>query len=242
MWAVGESDRQGGEFQFGHALRDYDLPASVPGDYTFTVGASNTSTNWAYAQTNGGVWTIEWDSPGGYTGTAALSVSASLSQGGSPTVSLNGVRMSGAMPNGQDSTLSRQAIMSGHRMLSILTADASGIVQGRNTLTFSRASGGGGGMGYDVLVLNVLPRDAVVRRGTLAVDGRVVVNAGDVTVHDVRAQVTAGGAWVSVAPFLRPGESVRVHGVVAASADGGRTVAGLHRGVGGTGGHLRAGQ
>ena len=65
------------------------------------------------AQTQNGTWTVAFtlaSTPP--VGTAVLTVSASLTDGESPTVAVNGVSdgISGDMPFGTDSTLNRQAV------------------------------------------------------------------------------------------------------------------------------------
>ena len=51
------------------------LPSGlVPGDLTFTVGKSNV-TDWYYAQTQGGTWTVAFTLPAALSGTAYLTIS-----------------------------------------------------------------------------------------------------------------------------------------------------------------------
>jgi rhamnogalacturonan endolyase len=80
------------------------------------------------------------------------------------------------MPSGDDSTLSRQAVRSGYPRLSVLTFDATALVKGKNTITFTRAAAGGGnnntGMGYDTVLLEVdvaaAPPAVLVVKATIA--------------------------------------------------------------------------
>jgi uncharacterized protein YfaS (alpha-2-macroglobulin family) len=51
------------------------LPSGlVPGDLTFTVGKSKV-TDWYYAQTQGGTWTVAFTLPAALSGTAYLTIS-----------------------------------------------------------------------------------------------------------------------------------------------------------------------
>ena len=160
LWQIGEVDRTGGEFALAREPRAWELPGRVPGDLTFTVGESEDS-DWFYAQTQAGTWTVRFSLPAAQAGTAFLTVSASLTDGFSPTVAVNGdaTGICGAVPAGTDSTLSRQAVRSGFPKVATLTFDAARLQAGENTVTFSRAAAPGGsndtGMGYDSIILQV---------------------------------------------------------------------------------------
>ena len=143
LWSIGGIDRSGGEFALGHAPRDWYLPGAIPGSLTFTIGQSHEPTDWYYAQTQGGSWTVAFSLPQTYTGTANLVVSASLTQGNSPSVEVNGVSATGRTPSGSDSTLSRQAVRSGYPRLATLTFPATVLRAGANTITFTRSATSG---------------------------------------------------------------------------------------------------
>ena len=130
LWQLGVSDRQGGEFRFGNASRDWDLPTQVPGSTTFTIGTSREGDDWYYAQTAPGTWTIQFALPRTYTGTAHLTVAASLTDSSSPSVTVNGAAITGSVPSGGASTLSRQVIRSGVAAVGRLTFDASRLHSG----------------------------------------------------------------------------------------------------------------
>lgn len=161
LWQIGKADRSGGEMALGDHVRAWLLPGGVPSDLTFTIGSSHEPTDWYYAQTQGGAWTVSFTLSRAYTGTGHLTVSASLTDGFSPVPALNGqsTAFTGAMPSGTDSTLSRQAVRSGYPRLADLTFDAALLKAGQNTLTFTRPAAPGGtnntGMGWDTLILSV---------------------------------------------------------------------------------------
>lgn len=161
LWQLGEADRTGGEFALAREPRDWFLPGLIPSDLTFTIGESNPSIEWFYAQTQGGTWKIQFNLSSAQTGTAYLTISASMTDGYSPTVAINGDAsgINGAVPSGEDSTLSRQAVRSGFPKASVLTFDATRLVIGTNEISFTRALAPGGsnntGMGYDCVKLQV---------------------------------------------------------------------------------------
>ena len=161
LWQIGEADRTGGEFALAREPRGWYLPGRVPGTLTFTVGQSKAGEDWYFAQTQAGTWTVAFDLAAAQSGTAVLTVSASLTDGYTPTVAVNGDAsgLSGALPAGEDSTLSRQAVRSGWPKVGSLSFDAARLRAGANTITFSRTAAPGAsnntGMGYDTVKLQV---------------------------------------------------------------------------------------
>jgi rhamnogalacturonan endolyase len=229
IFQLGKSDRSGGEFALGFKPRAWLLPGEVPGNTTFTVGTSIESEDWYYAQTQGGVWTVSFTLPQAFpSGTAYLTVAASLTDGFSPVPAINGNVISGAMPTGTDSTLSRQAVRSGFPRLSVLTFDSSLLVSGTNTLTFTRNSAGGNnnntGMGYDTVILEVNTTAASGKRDmTVAVTmvqpnqwKLTVKNTSDKVLYDIRM------SSVSVGNFRESGKCIDVIEPIDASDMRGR--------------------
>jgi rhamnogalacturonan endolyase len=160
LWQIGFADQQGGEFALGGNKREWLLPGAIPGELTYTVGTSVDGTDWYYAQTQEGTWTVSFDLPTSYAGTGYLYLGASLTQGDSPAIAVNGRSIDNAAPTGSDSTLSRQAVRSGYFRAVESTFDATLLRAGTNTVTFERPRGPGGsnntGMGYDAVILTVL--------------------------------------------------------------------------------------
>ena len=97
----------------------------------------------------GGTWTVAFTVPTALSGTAHLTVSASLTQGDSPTVAVNGVSsgITGRVPSGGDSTLSRQAVRSGYPRVGVLSFPANMLRAGANTITFTRPRAGNNNTG-----------------------------------------------------------------------------------------------
>lgn len=165
LWQIGKADRFGGEFALATNPTDlshpraYEKPATIPATLTWTVGSSWEPENWYYAQTNAGAWTIAFNLDRTYTGTAFFTVSTSMTQGGAPTVSVNGssTGLSGTIPNNNDSTIARQADRSGFPRRAVISFPASKLVVGSNTIRLNKTSGGGAGTGpgWDTLLLEV---------------------------------------------------------------------------------------
>ena len=165
LWQIGRADRTAGEFALATGSpakpmpRAYEKPAQIPGSLTFSVGADWEPESWYYAQTNPGVWTVSFALDRAYSGTAYLTVSTAMQQGGRPVVAVNGntADIAGSLPSNNDSTIARQADRSGFPRLSTLSFPASLLVVGANTVTFTHgsASAAGTGPGWDTLVLEV---------------------------------------------------------------------------------------
>jgi rhamnogalacturonan endolyase len=204
LWQLGRSDRTGGEYSLAALSparplpREYEKPAVIPGDLTFTVGESWEPTDWYYAQTNPGTWAIRFGLDRAYGGTAYLTVATSMQQRGAPTVAVNGntAAVTGALPDNNDSTIARQADRSGYPRTAILTFPASLLIPGDNeiTLTHGPATAAGTGLGWDTFVLEVdegsAPSPARLSAAVTRSGGRAwlvtVRNVGSGTAHDVR--------------------------------------------------------
>jgi rhamnogalacturonan endolyase len=209
LWQIGRADRNTQEFALAtkspvHSEpRAYEKPGEVPGTLTFTVGESWEPTDWYYAQTQGGTWTVAFTIDRALTGTAYLTVATALQSGGRPTVAVNGNAsvVTGALPGNNDSTIGRQADRSGYPRTVVLTFPASALVVGPNTITFSRGNGapGGNGVGWDTILLEVdedrrpgnaeltAAAELITKEGNSKGTWRITVrNTGDADAHDVR--------------------------------------------------------
>jgi len=178
--------------------REYEKPAMIPGDLTFTMGESWEPTDWYYAQTNPGTWTIRFWLDRAYPGTAYLTVATSMQQRGAPTVGVNGntAAITGTLPDNNDSTIARQADRSGYPRTAVLTFPASLLISGNNeiALTHGSATAAGTGLGWDTFVLEVdeesVPSPARLSATITRSGGRTwlvtVRNVGSGAARDVR--------------------------------------------------------
>ena len=243
IWQIGRSDRTGGEYALAALSparpkpREYEKPSAIPGDLTFTVGQSWEATDWYYAQTNPGTWTIQFQLDRAYTGTGYLTVATSMQQRGAPSVAVNGNTdaIIGTLPNNNDSTIARQADRSGFPRTAVLNFPAGLLVAGGNeiTLTHGPATAAGTGLGWDTFVLEVDEGTTAATAHLLATASRTgssggrtwsvrVRNVGSGPAHDVRLSSVANqdGQAVAVADrdpnrfpvpitdVLTPGESL----------------------------------
>ncbi|KIF78259.1 hypothetical protein QR77_39685 [Streptomyces sp. 150FB] len=245
LWQIGSSDRRSGEFALAtHPIehvhpRDYDKPSRVPGDLTFTIGESWEPTDWYYAQTNPGTWTIDFTLDRPYDGTAHLTVATSMQQGKPPTVAVNGSStvVTNSLPSQNDSTISRQTDRSGYFRQTVLTFPADALKVGHNSITLTRGgtSAAGDGLGWDTFVLEVAepkaPAVAKLRADVMdiseasgaAVCTVRVTNKGRGAAQDVRLTgVALQGRWGTRQPVAVSGRDPRRFPVpvVAALAPG----------------------
>ncbi|MDQ0635055.1 rhamnogalacturonan endolyase [Arthrobacter pascens] len=210
LWQIGRSDRSAGEYALATNSpvmgkpRGYAKPSLIPADLTFTIGQSWEPTDWYYAQTNNGTWTVRFNLDRAFKRTAYLTVATAMQQGGAPSVAVNGnsSAVSGALPGNNDSTIARQADRSGYPRTAVLSFPAELLVAGENSITFTHGAPApaGKGLGWDTLVLEVdegAPSESarleasMVRTFTGAGTSTwevTVRNDGPGTVYDVRIQ------------------------------------------------------
>ena len=99
-WSIGETNRRSDSYRYSNEKRNYIWHTLPPADLEFEIGKSDIHTDWYYAQTKPGTWTIRYkDSPNGKKrilriGIAAASniVSSTSGASGSPilVVGVNG--------------------------------------------------------------------------------------------------------------------------------------------------------
>ena len=202
LWQIGKADRMGGEFalatnpsDWSNHPRAYEKPSQIPGTLTYTIGGSWEPQDWYYAQTNGGTWTISFNLNRPYTGTAYLTIAASMTAGSRPTVAINGSSsgITGALPSNNDSTIARQADRSGYPRLATLSFPASLLVVGANTITLTRGAGSaaGNGIGYDTLILDV---DETAAPAPAQLAGAITGLSGPSNARVVTLRITNTGA------------------------------------------------
>jgi len=173
LWMIGQNDRRSSEFHFSDALRQYGLWEQVPATLTYTVGESSEKTDWYYAQTNDGAWTVKFnvdERPAGRLHLTA-SIAGCASEKASVSVRLNGTERAVWKPGYKDASVYRSAVNSGRHTL--FTADIIGtaLKTGTNLLTFYiTGAGGKNGILYDCIKLEA---------GEQVVDGISTVTSND---------------------------------------------------------------
>ncbi len=157
LWQIGTADRKATEFKLGNLPRQYGLFNETPVNLTYTIGQSKPATDWYYAQTVAGIWTISFNLDEAYSGTGHLTIAlAGLSKTDATTVSVNGTAIGNFPAYANDAAIYRSTNQSGYYHLLPLTFPASLLQVGTNTVTFqaTNVSFGGGAM-YDTIKLEV---------------------------------------------------------------------------------------
>lgn len=204
LWQIGTADRCAGEYALATGSlarpspRAYEKPALIPGDLTFVIGTNWEPTDWYYAQTNAGTWTIQFDLDQVPTGTCSLTVSSAMQQSSPPTVAVNvsSTGIAGSLPANNDSTIARQADRSGFPRLAVLTFPASMLVSGTNTVTLTRGAGtaAGNGLGWDTILLEVDEPTAPAPAGLIGTLTNISSQAGTVQWQITLTNQGAGAA------------------------------------------------
>ncbi len=197
LFLIGQNNWRSDGFNMSDSARAYGLWEKVPASLTFTVGESNERTDWYYAQTKTGTWTIVFNSDKAYSGQAHLTFSLAGTTGNtSMQCKLNGVSIGSSFSYKNDAAIYRSATLAGRHQEHVVDFPAWLINKGQNRLTLNlTVSGGNGGLMYDCIKLE----------------------AGDeVTtgIADVRCQGAASGdAWYNLQGqrVERPVRGVYIH-------------------------------
>jgi len=155
LWQIGTADRKADEFNLGNVARQYGLFNQVPANLTYTIGQSTAASNWYYAQTQVGTWTVNFNLTKTYTGQGHLTVAlAGASRTAAVTVGVNGSTVGSFPTYTNDEAIYRSANQSGYYHLITINFAASLLKSGANTLTFHATSvSSGGGVMYDTVKL-----------------------------------------------------------------------------------------
>lgn len=155
LWQIGENNRMSDGFRYSDTVRTYGLWNLVPATLNYVIGESDPATDWYYAQTQNGTWTVTFNLDETYTGTAHLTASAAgATNKPTVTVKVNGSN-SGTWSFGtNDAAIYRSAVLSGRHWLQTHSFKASALKEGENTITFTLSGlSGNGGVMWDCIKL-----------------------------------------------------------------------------------------
>ena len=156
LWMIGQNDRRSSEFHYSDTIRQYGLWELVPQSLTFTVGQSNEKTDWYYAQTKDGNWTVKFnvaERPAGRVYLTA-SIAGCASEKATIDVKLNGTVKATWKPGYKDASVYRSAVNSGRHYVYTVDFPSTSLSVGTNLLTFQASNTGGkNGFLYDCIKL-----------------------------------------------------------------------------------------
>lgn len=154
LFQIGENNRMSDGFRYSDTLRNYGLWKLVPASLSFKVGESNPATDWYYAQTQKGTWTISFDCDRTYTGTAYLTASvAGAANKPKVDVAVNGSKKTTWSFSNNDAGIYRSAVLGGRHQLMTCSFPASSLKVGTNTVALTMSISGNGGVMWDCLKL-----------------------------------------------------------------------------------------
>jgi rhamnogalacturonan endolyase len=173
IWAIGDSDRTSGEFRFdpkaaaGPSNTAYETgrmygPSGTagvwtipPANLTYTVGTSTPQSDWYFAQSADGTWTVDFDLASVPAGGATLTVAlAGAAQDPHLNAFANGHQVVN-MGLGNDQTLYRSCLEGGLYQVLTASVPAADLMAGANTVTLTMNTKGtaGAGVYYDIVKL-----------------------------------------------------------------------------------------
>jgi len=156
LWMIGQNDRRSSEFHLSDTTRQYGLWELVPQNLTYTIGESNEKTDWYYAQTRNGTWTIKFNLAERPAGRVYLTASIAGCAGSSSTINVkvNGTQRATWKPGVNDASVYRSAVNSGRHYLFTTDFLNTGLKAGENTITLQlTGSGSKDGILYDCIKL-----------------------------------------------------------------------------------------
>jgi len=173
LWAIGTSDQTSGEFRFDPSVasgsdntaartgRMYGPDAMhgvwtvAPATTTYTVGSSTPQSDWYFAQSVDGTWTVKFDLGTVPSGGATLTLGiAGAARNPHLDVAMNGHALL-SQGFGNDQSLYRSALQGGLFQMLSAAVPSGDLVVGANSLTFTMSTKGSAGAGlyYDILKL-----------------------------------------------------------------------------------------
>lgn len=165
LWQIGENNRLSDGYRYSDTLRAYGLWELPPASLNYIIGQSDPATDWYYAQTKNGTWTVTFDLDDTYSGNAYLTASvAGSANKPKVAVAINGATKTTWSFSTNDAAIYRSALLSGRHSVQTCTFPASQLKQGTNTVKFTMSGiSKNGGVMWDCIKLEA--GDKVVPSG-----------------------------------------------------------------------------
>ena len=154
-WSIGETNRRSDSYRHSNEKRNYIWHTLPPANLEFQIGKSKVETDWYYAQTKKGTWSIRYnDTPDGKNRILRIGLAAASNNSlGRPilVVSING-RAIEEFHYGNDQSIYRSASQSGNFYAAIVNIPANLVVSGDNVIGLTLRHGS---VMYDSVNLSV---------------------------------------------------------------------------------------
>lgn len=156
LWQLGVADRTTKEFKWGDHKRNYVVFNDPPAYLNFTIGKSQESEDWFYAQTKKGSWNILFTADSTYQGNATLTLGiAGCAKNPVLDILVNG-QVTSHLNMGNDAGVYRSAILGGYYQKKEIKFSASLLHKGSNIISLQLPDvQPGGGVMYDAIKLEV---------------------------------------------------------------------------------------
>ena len=156
LWRIGEADHTTDGFRLSDHTRQYGLWNDSPASLTYNVGTSNPATDWYYAQSKEGTWTIKFNSNSNHSSPLHLTI-ATAGMAGKVKIE---VKMNDdvlkSIQYANDASVYRSAVLGGRDSVVVLELPASSVRKGSNSLKlklWNLPKNGLGGVMYDCIKL-----------------------------------------------------------------------------------------
>lgn len=189
LWMIGQNDRRSSEFCLSDAPRQYGLWEQVPQTLTYTIGESKENTDWYYAQTKDGTWTVKFNVDERPSGRAYLtaSIAGCASEKATVAVKVNGTVKATWKPGYKDASVYRSAVNSGRHYLYTVDFPCTDLKVGTNLITFQTSNTGGkNGILYDCIKLEA---GSLVTTGVETIRESVSANSSNAYKHIVNGRL-----------------------------------------------------
>lgn len=189
LWQIGENNRLADGFMYSDTCRAYGLWELPPADLNYIIGESDPATDWYFAQTKNGTWTVSFNLDDNLSGTALLTASmAGVTNNPKVEVAVNGTVQANWNLAQNDAAIYRSAVLGGNHRVETCEFPASVLHKGTNTVAFTMSGiRSNGGVMYDCIKLEA---------GAKVVSG---ISEADVEVADGPVELfTVGGQKIGV--------------------------------------------
>ena len=154
MWSIGETNRRSDLYRYSNERRNYILHTLPPANLEFKIGTSDIHTDWYYAQTQPGTWSIKYnDTPDQKNRKLLIGLAAASFEKVALAIIVNNRQLDKfEYDNINDSAIYRCATQSGNFHYAAVTIPANQVVAGENVIKLTLSAGN---VMYDSINLSI---------------------------------------------------------------------------------------
>ena len=149
-WSIGETNRRSDSYRYSNETRNYIWHILPPADLEFEIGKNDIHTDWYYAQTKRGTWTIRYkDTPNGKNRILRIGIAAASNSVPSlpddPKIPIIAVRFNEKLINKfhykNDQSIYRSALQNGNFHSETIIIPANFVTEGDNLISLTLLQG-----------------------------------------------------------------------------------------------------